>query len=141
MQVKDYMQAITMTITTSDCLSTARRTMDALFIRHLPVVREGNRLIGILTDRDLRQARSSSSVSVADQESPAAFHEITVNEIMTQRVVTVSPDTTLLEAASIFLEQKFDCLPVVDENGALQGLITVSDFVRAYVEQYENVIF
>ncbi|WP_369127495.1 CBS domain-containing protein [Candidatus Entotheonella palauensis] len=39
------------------------------------------------------------------------------------------------------MEQKFDCLPVVDEEGALRGLLTVSDFVRVYVEQHESVIF
>jgi CBS domain-containing protein len=47
----------------------------------------------------------------------------------------------LLEAATTFLEHKFDCLPVVDEEGLLKGLITVSDFVRVYVEQHEKVIF
>ena len=129
MYVEDYMQAIIMTVSPHDLLSTAHRLMNELFIRHLPVVVGENRLVGILTDRDIRQA------------VPDGLHEMTVNNVMTRQVYTVSPDTPLLQAASTLLEQKFDCLPVVDDDGILTGLITVSDFVRVYVEQNEDVLF
>jgi CBS domain-containing protein len=141
MHVKDYMQEIIITISPNDLLSTARRIMNELFIRHLPVVLEGKRLVGILTDRDLRQAIPSSGMYLTDHERNNALHAMTVSDIMTRQVYTVSPNTTLLEAATTFLEHKFDCLPVVDEEGLLKGLITVSDFVRVYVEQHEKVIF
>jgi CBS domain-containing protein len=59
---------------------------------------------------------------------------------MTRQLYTVTPETTLIEAAATFLEQKFDCLPVVDENGILKGLLTVSDFARIYIEEHESVI-
>ena len=141
MHVKDYMQAITMTVSPNDLVSTARRIMNDLFIRHLPVVREGNRLVGILTDRDLRQASPPNGVHGTTQERDDELCAIIVTDVMTQQVYTASPDTPLIEAASALLEHKFDCLPVIDEDGILVGLITVSDFVRVYVEQYENVIF
>ena len=140
MHVKDYMQEIIIAVSPNDLLSTARRIMNELFIRHLPVVLEGKRLVGILTDRDLRQASPSSAMHLTEHERNRALDAMTVSDIMTRQVYTVSPNTTLLEAATTFLEQKFDCLPVVDEEGALKGLITVLDFVRLYVEQHENVI-
>ena len=141
MVVKDYMQALTLTVAPYDLLSTARRLMSDLLIRHLPVVREGNCLVGILTDRDLRQASPSRGAGVIDHELQETFNAMTVSEVMTQPVYTVSPDTALVEAAILLLDHKFDCLPVVDDGGALQGLITTSDFVRVYVEQHENVMF
>jgi acetoin utilization protein AcuB len=140
MHVKDYMQEIIIAVSPNDLLSTARRIMNELFIRHLPVVLEGKRLVGILTDRDLRQASPSSAVHLTEHERNRTLDAMTVSDIMTRQVYTVSPNTTLLEVATTFLEQKFDCLPVVDEEGALKGLITVLDFVRLYVEQHENVI-
>ncbi len=140
MYVKDYMQAIIMTISPQDHLSTAHRIMIDLFIRHLPVVLDGNQLVGILTDRDIRQASPSSSPSMPDHKCHDALNVMTVNDVMTQQVYTVTPDTTLLKAATILLENMFDCLPVVDEHGLLQGLITTSDFMRVYIEQHENVI-
>ena len=140
MYVKDHMQAITMTVGLEDRLSTARRLMHDLFIRHLPVVLEGSRLVGILTDRDLRQVTPSRDAGETEQVGCETCHAITVGDIMTRSVCTVSPDTALVEAASILLEQKFDCLSVVDERGAVKGLITASDFVCTHVEQHENVI-
>ncbi|WP_089935969.1 CBS domain-containing protein [Candidatus Entotheonella palauensis] len=139
MYVKDYMQAVIMTVSPNDFLSTARHIMDELFIRHLPVVLEG-RLAGILTDRDVRQATPSNNERTA-REHHDARHEMCVSDVMTRQVYTVSPETALIEAAATFLEQKFDCLPVVDEDRILKGIITVSDFVRIYAEQHESVIF
>jgi CBS domain-containing protein len=141
MYVKDYMQAIIMTVSPNDSLSKARHTMDELFIRHLPVVVEGHRLVGLLTDRDIRQADTSSHSHLTDQERHDALHGICVSDAMTRQLQTVCPETALLEAAIAFLEQKFDCLPVVDEAGILKGLITVSDFVRVYIDQHDSVIF
>jgi CBS domain-containing protein len=66
---------------------------------------------------------------------------MSVGDVMSRKVYTVSPDTTLLEAATAFLEYRFDCLPVVAQDGTLEGIITVSDFVRVYAEQHEHVMF
>ncbi len=140
MYVKDYMQAIIMTVSPNDLLSAARQTMDELYIRHLPVVLDG-KLVGMLTDRDIRQASPSSCAHLTDRECHEALREICVSDMMTRQLHTVSPETTLVEAAATFLEQKIDGLPVVDEDGSLKGLITVSDFVRVYVEQHDSMIF
>ena len=141
MYVKDYMQAIVITVSPNDLLSTARRTMDELFIRHLPVVSQGC-LVGILTDRDIRRIVALSQAQLpSDTEGNEALCRLCVRQAMTRQPYTVSPDTVLIEAAAVLLEHKFDCLPVVDEEGILKGLLTVSDFVRIYLEQHDNVIY
>lgn len=132
MYVKDCMQAIIITVSPHDTLSVARQMMDDLYIRHLPVVHEG-KLVGIVTDRDLRQASSPSQGHAMDRPYGDGCHGMRVSDMMTQQLYIVSPDTALVEAAATLLEQKIDGLPVVDEAGVLKGLLTVTDFVRVYM--------
>jgi acetoin utilization protein AcuB len=140
MYVKDYMQAIIVTVSPDELLSTARHLMDQLFIRHLPVVVEGNRLIGVVTDRDIRQAAVSNSPDLMVHERHAGLYGMSVRQVMTRPPHTVTPETTLIEAAATMLEQKFDCLPVIDEDGILIGLIALSDFARIYIEEHHSAM-
>jgi acetoin utilization protein AcuB len=140
MYVKDYMQAIVVTVSPNELLSTARHLMDQLFIRHLPVVVEGNQLIGVVTDRDIRQADVSNCPDLTVEERYEGFYGMRVRHVMTRPPHTVTHETTLIEAAGTMLEQKFDCLPVVDEVGILIGLIALSDFARIYIEEHDSAM-
>ena len=96
----------------NDFLSSAQERMKSGEFRRLPVVEDG-RLIGIVTDRDLRQH--------------IGFLEKTkVNAAMTETLVTVSPNDTIEKAAQLMLKRKIGGLPVVDE-GKLVGINTISD--------------
>jgi acetoin utilization protein AcuB len=139
MQVKDYMQTTPMTVTPEDLVSTASQRMRGIRIRHLPVVSAENVLVGVVTDRDVRQAGASDTPHMAELELLFLLENMTVQDIMTTQVVTVHSDTPLAEAGRIFLEKKFGCLPVVGNNNVLEGIITVTDLLRAYVQQHETV--
>ena len=138
MCVKDYMQAIMITVSPNDSLSAARRLMDALYIRHLPVVAERNHLVGLLTDRDIRQMDASSEPQPTANKRYDALENMCVGDVMTREVYTVTPETALTEAAATLVERKFDCLPVIDDHGALQGILTVSDFARLYIDEHHK---
>lgn len=138
MYVKDYMQAIIITVSPNDSLSAARRLMDALFIRHLPVVVDRNHLTGLLTDRDIREVDASSQAQPTSHKSHDALENMCVGDVMTRELYTVTPETALTEAAATLVERKFDCLPVIDDHGALQGMLTVSDFVRLYIDEHDK---
>ena len=97
-------------------------------IRHLPVV-EGGRLVGIVSDRDLRDV--SPPRGGQDQENTLGY--VRVRDIMSSRVVTAHPLDTIEHAARVIYENRFNCLPVCDE-GDLAGIITSSDLVRTLVE-------
>jgi acetoin utilization protein AcuB len=107
------------TITANDLLSEAKEKMRRGGFRRLPVVAEG-KLVGIITDRDLR-------AHVGYLERTRA------NGVMTEKVRTVSPATTLEEAAQIMLKYQIGGLPVVD-SGRLVGIITTSDVMKAFLD-------
>ncbi len=140
MQVKDYMHTQVTTVTPETLVSTANQLMTerGSKIRHLPVVTGPNTLVGVLTDRDIRRAEASDTPPMAEHELTYLLDKLCVHDIMTRDVVTVRGTTPLVEAGQIFLQKKFGCLPVVRDDNTLEGIITVTDLLHAYVEQYDT---
>jgi CBS domain-containing membrane protein len=96
------------------------------------VVREG-RLTGLVTHRDLLAASFSIFAEVERNEQRLIFDTVRVDEAMHRDVVTVGPDLGVAQAAGILLENKYGCLPVVDGDGVLLGIVTEADFLRLTV--------
>lgn len=112
----------------------ARQIMVQHAIRHLPVVVEGDLLVGILTDRDIRTAMPSAVLSAAEMRAAEKSLEgIKVKQIMTERPVTISPSQTLEDALLLMERHKVGAFPVVDERGRLKGIISVRDLMRAFI--------
>jgi acetoin utilization protein AcuB len=139
MQVKDSMRLQVTTVTPETLVSTAYQlmTLRKSRIRHLPVVTRQNILVGMFTDRDVRRAGGSDVPSMAEHELQYLLEKLRVRDIMTREVVTVRGTTPLAEAGQIFLQKKFGCLPVIDNDNRLEGIITVTDLLYAYVQRYD----
>lgn len=136
MRVKDYMHPEPYTMMPNDLVSIAYERMQEAHIRHLPVIAAGLKLVGILTDRDIRLAGASTTPSLAAHEWVHLLEKMTVNAIMTTEVRTVRRDTAVADAGQLFLDHPFSCLPVVGDDDMLEGIITVTDLLRAYVAQH-----
>ena len=137
MQVAEYMQTSLITITPDALLSAARHQMHLHRVRHLPVVNMAQECVGILTDRDIRQA-APSDTPMGEYELGYLLDKMTVHDIMTRQVITVRADTSLADAGQIFINTKVGCLPVLDNARKLVGLLTVTDMLRAYVQHHEH---
>ena len=113
-----------------------RRAMDIMKereIRHLCVLKDGEKLVGVLSERDIKQASPSSATSLEIREIYYLLDKVKVRQIMTRRPYTISPSAPIEEAALIMREKKIGCLPVV-EGGKLVGILTETDILDAFIE-------
>jgi acetoin utilization protein AcuB len=129
MRVRDLMTPTPITVPPEMPMLQARERMREAGIRHL-VVTEDARVIGIVTDRDIRLNQPSPATSLSVWEMNDLLARLTVREIMSATVIVVDPDRPAAEAARIMTDHKIGALPVVDGT-RLAGIITESDFVRA----------
>lgn len=140
----DAMQWPEVGIRVKDCMSRSAATIhpDALVrgavdmmkkrrIRHLPVVDREGHLVGIVTDRDLRQVVFDPAVQERLGNLGEALGTLTVRDVMTWGVVTVQPETDVRHAARLMREQKIGALPVVDGHRVV-GILTETDVLRVF---------
>jgi acetoin utilization protein AcuB len=129
MRVRDLMTPTPITVDPETPMLEARQRMMHERIRHLVVV-EDARVVGIVTDRDIRLNLPSPATSLSVWEMNFLLSKLSVGGVMSTGVLVVEPDRPLSEAARIMIEHKIGALPVV-EAGRLVGIVTESDFVRA----------
>ena len=118
-----------MTLKPQDSLQHAHDRLRKYRINQFPVVRDGS-LVGIVTDRDIRDAYPSSLRRIRTEDIEEFAEERTVDQIMTREVVTISPEATLRDAALRLRQYRLGALPVMQE-GQLVGIITRSDLLEA----------
>ena len=131
--VRDWMTAPVITVSPDTLLTVAHHTMKENSIRRLPVV-ENNRLVGIITIGDVREASPSDATTLSIWELNYLWSQLTVDKVMTRTVRTIGADQSILDAAQIMLDQKISGLPVVNEKGYLVGMLTESDIFRMLVK-------
>lgn len=133
--VRDWMTPNPISIKKTTKLAEAHKLMSDYKIRRLPIM-EGERLIGIITIGDVREAEPSDATSLNMWEINYLLRNLSVEQIMTRDVITVEADVTVRDAASLMMEYKISGLPVM-EAGKLVGIITESDIFRMIVETWE----
>ena len=131
MRVRDLMTPYPITVPPHTTIVDARRMMEDKRIRHL-LVTANNRLLGIVTDRDIRLNLPSPASTLSIWEVNYLLSKLTVGEVMTKTVIVVDPDREAAEAAMLMLNEKIGALPVV-YGGQLVGILTDSDFLGAFV--------
>jgi CBS domain-containing membrane protein len=120
--VEEIMTREVVTLNAEDALIEVDDLLKRNHIRHVPVV-QGRRLVGLVSHRDLIRA-------LARHPPGKATHPPTVKDVMTAEVETVAPHASAREAIERLLDHKFGCLPVVDAQGELVGIVTEFDFLR-----------
>jgi acetoin utilization protein AcuB len=128
MLVKDVMTRDVATLTPEQTLRDAINLLRSRRIRHLPVV-EGQKLVGIVTDRDVKRAAPSVLTGVGNEAFDNSLLTIKVAQVMTREPITVLDRASLKSAVEIFINTKVGALPVVDD-GRLVGILADSDILR-----------
>lgn len=128
--VSECMRREFVSVAETDRLDFADRVLRLGHFRHLPVL-EGRRLVGILSNRDLLAASLTKVLDFADNQRGTFLRAIEVSEVMTREVQSIGADAPVEEAARCMLEHKIGCLPVVEEDGTMIGLLTETDLIRA----------
>ena len=132
MLIKDWMAKDVLTVDEDASLMRVTRIMQENNIRRLPVVAQG-KLVGIITDRDVKDASPSKAASMDIHELHRMMSDMNVTEVMTPTPMTLSGNDSLEKAALIMLESKISGLPVADRNGCLTGVISETDVLRAFI--------
>lgn len=131
MLVQDLMTRDPLTVPLETPVTDARRMMVERRIRHL-LVTDGQRLAGIVTDRDIRLNLPSPATSLSVWEINYLLARLAVESVMTTPVITVDPHRDAVAAARIMLDHKIGALPVV-EAGRIVGIVTETDILRAFI--------
>lgn len=136
--VNDLMTVIPNTVSLNTPLRQVIELMKVQSCRQLPVLQDG-RLVGIVTDRDVRLVMNSPLILHGRWQDEEILDHVTAESCMTANPVTVGPDTPAHEAARILASYKFGALPVVEDD-VLVGIVTVTDFLDYFAEQMPDTI-
>lgn len=129
--VSEYMTPEPLTLSPEDTLLKALETMRLRAVRRLPVTVAGM-LVGLVTEGDVKRAEPST-LTASEEGFNRVMEGTPISRIMIQNPVTVTPDTTLLEAAETIYNTKYGALPVVS-GGQVVGILTDNDLVRALLD-------
>jgi CBS domain-containing protein len=132
-RVRDLMTRSVRTLGRNDKLSVADALMRTERIRHLPVIDEDGRLAGIVSQRDLFFNALIQALGFGTATHDRTLSTISVKEVMTENVVTTTPETLVKAAARMMVDRKIGCLPVIEDE-ALIGILSESDVVSAVAQ-------
>jgi acetoin utilization protein AcuB len=130
--VENWMNPKVITVDADDSMLDATRLLKEHNIRRLAVLEKG-KLVGVITDRDLKRASPSDATTLEAHELLYLIANIKVREIMTKNPITVPYNYTIEEAADILLKSKISGMPVVDKNGDVIGMITHTDLFKVLI--------
>ncbi len=120
------------TATVDDAFARMRRAN----VRHLLVLKGGEELVGVVTDRDLRRPDWADGDVMSVKEMYKLGEKLRVADVMTEDPITVEPSQLTSEAAKLMVDNKFNCLPVINEEKVV-GILTSSDLLAALVHEVD----
>ena len=132
MLVNHWMSKQVITVDANDSMNKAIHLLKEHNIKMLPVMEKG-RLVGIVTDRDLKRASASDATTLEIHELLYLISKIKIKEIMTKKPITVPEDYTVEETAEVLLKHNISGVPVVDQHHNVVGTITQNDIFRILI--------
>ncbi|TVQ45873.1 MAG: CBS domain-containing protein [Saprospirales bacterium] len=139
-KISNIMTANVHYVSKDDELFKALRLIRNHKIRHLPVV-DGSQIVGIISSSDLNRLTFGGLFSGTDPDEEGILQMLSISQVMTSKVRTVSSDSTIKEVAEIFAREEFHALPVADRDGKLAGIVTTTDVIKYILEKHTTWVF
>jgi len=117
------------TLSPDSSLREAKQLFERKRFHHV-VVREGQKIVGVISDRDILKSISPFVGNPMERSQDRSTLTKRIHQIMKRSLVTIGPDATACEAAKTMLHENVSCLPVVDDDQQILGIVTVRDFLR-----------
>ncbi|MBL0214119.1 MAG: CBS domain-containing protein [Myxococcales bacterium] len=136
--VKHIMSSPVIGLFAEQTLPLAEDIMNLKHLRHIPVLDDDRRLVGLVSHRDLLKAKISTLTGLTPSQQRARQEDVRISALMTRDVWTVQPETLASVAGRTLLDHKFGCLPVVSEDGVVVGIITERDFLKFAIKAVEQ---
>ncbi len=133
MTVESIMSKKVFKVSMDDTIRTIRKILDNAYFHHL-LVMDGNKLVGVISDRDVLKAVSPFIGTLSEHNYDLVTLNKKAHQIMNHKPITVFKYTSLHEAANIMLDNNISCLPVVSHEGEVEGIVTREDIIRYYVK-------
>ncbi len=136
--VRDIMTRDVFPLKADQTLNVVRLLMRTVRVRHVPILDENEKFVGLLSHRDLLAYSISKLADIDPMEQREIDRHIPIRDVMRTRIATTTADTRLPEALKMMLDNKFGCLPVVDKEQHLVGIITDEDVIRLAIRLLEQ---
>ena len=133
MLIKDWMATTILTVDANTSVMRATRTMKENNIRRLPVMSHG-KLIGVITDRDLKEASPSTTSDIDIHEMYYLLSEMKVKDVMTDKCIALKQNDTLEKAALVMLKERISGIMILDDEDKLVGLLSETDILRGFIQ-------
>lgn len=133
--ISHIMTKTVVTVNENDGLRKVVEKLKKHNIRHIPIVRS-KEVVGIISRTDINRLTFGALFEGQEGADEAILDMLTIAQVMTSKPKTISSDTIIKDSAEIFVKEEFHALPVVD-NGELKGIVTTTDILRYFLEQYD----
>ena len=134
MKISSIMTRGVVTVDMDDTLQTIREILNSFEFHHVPVV-DNQKLIGIISDRDLLSELSPFLDTPSQEQRDFAILKRRAHQIMSRILITVNATTSIEKASNLLLENDISCLPVISSKGVVEGIFTWKDILRFYMKQ------
>lgn len=137
--VAEFMTPDPVTLSRFNSLADARKVMSENRFRHIPIVEEDQRLVGLVSERNVLANGISSQDFIDNEELSKIESGTLLADIMTSELTTVTTNMKIADAAHLIHKKKYGCLPVVDAAYRLHGIITDHDFVAITIQLLDTM--
>jgi len=138
MQIKTFMQKNVVSLDLDRTLSDVKRIFDRTSFHHL-LITQFDQLVGVVSDRDYLKSISPNVGSIDETQADRDALKRHVNVIMSHNLITLSPESSFFDAVALFHEHKISCIPIVDEEKFIKGIVSWRDLMKVIIQRQKYI--